>query len=209
VDTLWGLGGLVDTLSQEQLASLTEKISFRLCGVVSEVERRYTKKDSKPWARFNLLAKEKDLSLPMFPEAYTKFGDRLEEGELMVVTGVASVKDGEKRVTVDKVETVDECLSKIIEESTWLIDPTNEDAPSFLQDLHQESEKGRGRSRVSVAFAEEGAEDGMVVQMDDRFRIRLGFENFKKWRNRPCVLGVRIKVLEPDPPVERKFGRKD
>jgi len=48
-----------------------------------------------------------------------------------------------------------------------------------------------------------------VVQMDDRFRIRLGFENFKKWRNRPCVLGVRIKVLEPDPPVERKFGRKD
>jgi DNA polymerase-3 subunit alpha len=209
VDTLSGLGGLVDTLSQEQLASLTEKISFRLCGVVSEVERRYTKKDSKPWARFNLLAKEKDLSLPMFPEAYTKFGDRLEEGELMVVTGVASVKDGEKRVTVDKVETVDECLSKIIEESTWLIDPTNEDAPSFLQDLHQESEKGRGRSRVSVAFAEEGAEDGMVVQMDDRFRIRLGFENFKKWRNRPCVLGVRIKVLEPDPPVERKFGRKD
>ena len=209
VDTLSGLGGLVDTLSQEQLALLTEKISFRLCGVVSEVERRYTKKDSKPWARFNLLAKEKDLSLPMFPEAYTKFGDRLEEGELMVVTGVASVKDGEKRVTVDKVETVDECLSKIIEESTWLIDPTNEDAPSFLQDLHQESEKGRGRSRVSVAFAEEGAEDGMVVQMDDRFRIRLGFENFKKWRNRPCVLGVRIKVLEPDPPVERKFGRKD
>mgnify|MGYP003324340794 CR=1 FL=1 len=209
VDTLMGLGGLVDTLSQEQYANLTEKISFRLCGVVSEVERRYTKKDSKPWARFNLLAKEKDLSLPMFPEAYANFGSRLEEGELMVVTGVASVKDGEKRLTVDKVETIDECLGKTIEESTWLIDPTNEDAASFLSDLHQESEKGRGRARVSVAFAENGADDGMVVQLDDRFRMRVGLDSFKKWRSRPCVLGVRVKVLEPDPPVERKFGKRE
>ena len=55
---------------------------------------------------------------------------------------------------MDKVETIDECLGKTIEESTWLIDPTNDDATSFLSDLHQESEKGRGRSRVSVAFAE-------------------------------------------------------
>ena len=60
---------------------------------------RYTKKDSKPWARFNLLAKGKDLSLPMF-RAYSNFGDRLEE-ELAVVTGVASVKDGEIRLTVE------------------------------------------------------------------------------------------------------------
>ena len=78
--------------------------------MVSEVERRYTKKDSKPWARFNLLAKEKDLSLPMFPEAYSRYGERLEEGELMVVTGVASVKDGETRLTVEKIETIDQSL---------------------------------------------------------------------------------------------------
>ena len=92
----------------------------------------------------------------MFPEAYSNFGDRLEEGELSVVTGVASVKDGEIRLTVEKVESVDESLSKIIEETTWLIDPFNSDASLFLSDLHSESEKGRGRSRVSVAFAENG-----------------------------------------------------
>ncbi len=209
VDTLLGLGQLIDSLRPEELASITEKKSFRVCGVISEVERRYTKKDSKPWARFNLLAKGKDLSLPMFPEAYSNFGDRLEEGELAVVTGVASVKDGEIRLTVEKVESVDESLSKIIEETTWLIDPVNSDASQFLSDLHSESEKGRGRSRVSVAFAENGGEDGMVVQMDERFRLRLGLDNFSKWRNRSCVMGVRVKVSEPDLPVERKFGRKD
>jgi hypothetical protein len=45
--------------------------------------------------------------------------------------------------------------------------------------------------------------------LDDRFRMRMGLDSFKKWRSRPCVLGVRVKVLEPDPPVERKFGKRD
>ena len=209
VDTLKGLGPLIDTLKQEELLHLTGKKSFRLSGVISEVERRYTKKDSKTWARFTLLAKEKDLSLPMFPEAYSNYGTLLEEGELMVITGVASVKDGETRLTVDKVETLDLSLAKIIEESTWLIDPADEDAGSFLSDLYSESEKGRGRSRVSIAFAQNGEDDGLVVQMDERFRLRLSLENFSKWRNRSCVLGVRVKVTEPDPPEERKYGRKD
>ena len=152
VDTMLGLGPLVDSIHPDEFANLSEKISFRLCGVVSEIERRYTKKDSKPWARFTLLAKAKDISLPMFPEAYMNFGDRLHEGELAVITGVASVKDGETRLTVDKVESIDESLAKIIEESTWLIDPTDEDAAKFLTDLHRESERGRGRSRVSYWF---------------------------------------------------------
>jgi len=209
VDTLMGLGPLVDTLRYEDLENLTEKISFRLCGVVSEVERRYTKKDAKPWARFNLLAKERDLSLPMFPEAYTKYGEVLADGELMVVTGVASVKDGETRISVDKVETIDGSLGKIIEESTWLIDPVHEDAADFLIDLHKESERGIGSAKVSVAFAEKEDEDGMVVQLDDRFRLKLGVESFSSWKNRPCVKGVRIRVFAPDPPVERKYGRKN
>lgn len=209
VDTMLGLGPLVDSIHPDEFANLSEKISFRLCGVVAEVERRYTKKDSKPWARFTLLAKEKDLSLPMFPEAYSNFGDRLHEGELAVVTGVASVKDSETRLTVEKVESVDESLGKIIEESTWLIDPMDEDAAKFLADLHKESERGRGRSRVSIGFAESGAEDGMVVQMDERFRLRLGLKDFSNWRKRSCVLGVRVKLSELDPPVERKFGRKE
>ena len=56
---------------------------------------------------------------------------------------------------------------------------------------------------------EDGEEDGMVVQMDERFRLRLGLKEFSQWKTRSCVLGVRIKISEPEPPVERKFGRKD
>ena len=44
VDTLGGLGALFDTVKQEDFDNLEGKRAFRLCGVVSEVERRYTKK---------------------------------------------------------------------------------------------------------------------------------------------------------------------
>ena len=206
VDTLHGLGPLLDTLKQEDLANLEGKKSFRLCGVVSEVERRYTKKESKPWARFNLLAKEKDMPLPIFPDAYSKYGHRLEEGELMVITGIASVRDGETRLTVEKVHSIDEILRQVIEELTWLIDPVDPDAARFLSDLHLESEKGIGRSRVSIALSQEDEKDGIVVQMDERFRLKLGLDDFLKWRTRSCVLGVRVKMSEPEPPPERKFA---
>ena len=33
------------------------------------------------------MTKEKDFSLPMFTEAYEQFGQKLEEGEIMVVEG--------------------------------------------------------------------------------------------------------------------------
>ena len=61
-------------LQAEEIEKLEGRRSFRLCGVLSDIERRYTKKDAKPWARFTLMAKEKDFSIPMFTEAYEQFG---------------------------------------------------------------------------------------------------------------------------------------
>ena len=52
VDTLGGLGTLLDDITSEEIDNLEGKRSFRLCGVLSEIERRYTKKDAKPWAVF-------------------------------------------------------------------------------------------------------------------------------------------------------------
>ena len=68
--------------------------AFRLCGVVSEVERRYTKKDAKPWARFTILWKKTILS--MFPEAYEQYG--LMKRENHGSEGIATNRDGEIRV---------------------------------------------------------------------------------------------------------------
>jgi len=208
VDTLMGLGPLFDTLASADLEKIEEKISFRLCGVVSEVERRYTKKDAKPWARFTLLARERDFSLPMFPEAYEKNGHKLSEGELMVIDGVVSSRDGEVRMNVESVCSIDEALAKNVEELTWLINTAHPQVGEFLTSLFKESSEGRGATKISLAFAAEKDSDGLVVEMDERFRLPVSLRKFAAWRNHSCVRGVRVRITPPDPPVEKKYGKR-
>ena len=205
VDTLGGLGKGLDTIKSEELDELQGRRSFRLCGVLSDVERRYTKKDAKPWARFNLMCKEKDFSLPMFTEAYEKFGTQLEEGKIVVVEGVASHRDGETRMTVNQVMPVENALVQLVEEVTWLIDPNDADAESFVRDLHIAGDKGLGNTLIRLGFAEESDEYGLVAELDPRFRMRMTSENFKTWRFRKAVRAARVKMCEPEPPEERKY----
>ena len=208
VDTLGGLGPLLDTIKSEDLDKVEDRRSFRLCGVLADIERRYTKKDAKPWARFNLLAKEKDFSLPMFTEAYEKYGEKLEEGIIVVVEGVVSRRDGETRMAVNTVRSIDRAISELAEEVTWLIDSGHEDAEQFTKDLFSHGERGEGGTLLRLAFAGQGDEDGLVVETDSRFTMRLTPESFGKWRERDSVRGARVVMREPEPPPERAWERK-
>ena len=208
VDTLGGLGPLFDTITQAELDGLEGKRSYRLCGVIAEVERRYTKKDAKPWARFTLLTKEKDFSFPMFPEAYEQYGMKLEEGTIMVVEGVASNRDGEVRINVNVVLPIDQALSKWVEEVTWLIDPDHEEALGFTKELFSNGEKGYGGALIRLGIARKGDKSGLVAEADDRFRMKIAIDTFKKWRAKAPVKAVRVKIAEPELPPERRYGKR-
>lgn len=208
VDTLGGLGPLLDTIKAEDLENLEGKRSFRLCGVLEDLERRYTKKDAKPWARFTLMTKEKDFSLPMFTEAFEKFGTKLEEGNIMVIEGVASHRDGETRITANSALPVDAALHDLIEEITWLLDPESKDIVSFLEEIFVLSEKGLGKTLIRLGFAKNNEDTGLVAEVDDRFTMRITAETFQKWREKAPVRAARVKIKPPDPPQERTYPRK-
>ena len=72
------------------------------------------------------MAKEKDFSLPMFTEAYEKYGVTLRR-ENRCRRGRGSHRDGETRMTVSTVRAIDRAIAELAEEVTWLIDPAHED----------------------------------------------------------------------------------
>ena len=209
VDTLGGLGPLLDDITSDQLDNLESKRSFRLCGVLSEIERRYTKKDAKPWARFTLIAKEKDFSIPMFPEAFEQYGLHLEEGKIVVMEGVASKKDGELRTNVTNVRPVEDAISSLTEEVTWLLDPEHKGAEQFTKDMFALGEQGEGGTLIRLAYARNGEDEGLVVETDSRFSMRFSSSIFKGWRKHECVKGARVLIRTPEPPQERKYGKKN
>jgi DNA polymerase-3 subunit alpha len=208
VDTLGGLGPLLDDITSDELENLEGKRSFRLCGVLSEIERRYTKKDGKPWARFSLMAKEKDFSIPMFTEAFEQYGLHLDDGRMVVVDGVASHKDGETRLSVTHLRPVESAISNLVDEVTWLIDPEDQDAEQFTHDIFALGDQGEGSTLIRLAFARNGDEEGLVVETDSRFCMKFSSEVFKDWRSRKSVRGARVLFRPPEPPPERSFGKK-
>ena len=201
VDTLGGLGELADELDPGILDDLQDKLPFRLCGVVAETEKRFTKKDGRPWARFTLATKRKDLSLAMFSEAYEQYGVNLGEGEIVVVEGVASPRNGEVRMNVTSVLPASRVLPKLTKEITWLLDTDSEDLAPFLSEMHALSDLGHGNAQVHFAFSGKSREDALVVETDTRFTLSLTVERFKEFRARPAVIGARV-LLHPPPPPE-------
>ena len=208
VDTLGGLGALLNDITSKEIEKLEGRRSFRLCGVLSDIERRYTKKDAKPWARFTLMAKEKDFSIPMFTEAYDQFGVHLDDGRIVVVEGVASRKDDETRLSVTSLKPIESAISQLAEEVTWLIDPDDSECEQFTREIFELGDRGEGSTLIRLAFARNGEDSGLVVETDSRFCMRFSSKTFKDWRSRSPVRGARIKVRLPEPPAERKFARK-
>jgi DNA polymerase-3 subunit alpha len=208
VDTLGGLGPLLDDITAEEIESLEGRRSFRLCGVLSEIERRYTKKDGKPWARFTLMAKEKDFSIPMFPEAFEQYGLHLDDGRIVVVEGVASHKDGETRLSVTNLKPIESAIASATEEVTWLLDPDDSKCEEFTLDMFALGDRGEGNTLIRLAYARSGEDDGLVVETDSRFSMPFSSKVFKEWRNRQPVRGARVLIRAPEPPPERKFGKK-
>ena len=209
VDTLGGIGPLLDDINAKEIEDLEGRRSFRLCGVLSDIERRYTKKDAKPWARFTLMAKEKDFSIPMFTEAYEQYGLHLEDGRIVVVEGVASRKDDETRLSITSLTPVESAIAQLTEEVTWLIDPDDSECEEFTRDMFNLGDRGEGGTLIRMAFARNDEESGLVVEMDSRFCMRFSSKTFKQWRGRAPVRGARIRIRKTDPPPERKFAKKN
>ena len=152
------------------------------------------------------MAKEKDFSLPIFSEAYGQYGQKLEEGAMVVIEGVASQRDGENRIAANVVLSVDEALVKYVEEVTWLIDPDHKDAESCVEEMFDLADKGLGNTLVRIAFARKEDKDGLVAETDSRFKMRMSFKTFQSFRTRGSVRGARVKFLKPNFVLEKKFG---
>ena len=207
VDTLGGLGELASDVTAKDLEAVEGKRPFRLCGVIAEVEKRFTKKDGRPWARFNLAAKEKDFSLMVFSETYEQYGVNLVEGEIVIVEGVASERNGETRVNVVSILPAERSLAKITKEVTWLLEHDSEHAKAFMLEVHAVSGEGRGNTRMHFAFAAANGDDALVAETDPRFTVSFSSEGFKGLRARSGVIGAKV-VLEPPPPPEEPAWAK-
>ena len=182
-----------------------KKLPFRACGVVSNIVKRLTKKDNRPWCYFTLSGRSsaKVWQINVFPAAYETCADRLREGDCVCVTGDCRPDDsGETRFTCSSVDAMEGAISGFCGSVEWLIDPYAR-ADRFVKRLsncvHYESGDIAHKIRVRVG-------DDEFVEMSDGGVCKTLFSPsaFKKLRAEPAVLAFRAHA-RPIPIPEPKW----
>src|SRR5262249_54490063 len=68
-----GLSDAINTYPEDELLRLGDRAEFRLCGIASNITKKLSKKDNRPWAAFTLATKRSSLALNMFADAYANY----------------------------------------------------------------------------------------------------------------------------------------
>ena len=86
-----------------QLGTMEDRTDFRAAGSLSEVTRKFTKKEGKPFAIIVLEDLSGSVEAMVWNEVFTKCNKILEPGQIVSITGRVSQRDEETRVVVNEV----------------------------------------------------------------------------------------------------------
>src|SRR5205814_10590587 len=102
-----GLAEAIETFPVEELLLQGDRTEFRLCGIASNLAKKLSKKDNRPWVAFTLATKSASLPLNMFADAYANYGHTLAENALVLVQGNILVNQEGARVNVKECYPLD------------------------------------------------------------------------------------------------------
>ncbi|MGA2052127.1 MAG: DNA polymerase III subunit alpha [Opitutales bacterium] len=198
-----GLDELLDTLTESSLHTTPDRTPFRLCGVVTTVAKRISKRDNRPWATFTLASRRGSFSVNVFSEAYEKYSALLTDGTIVLVQGDVRHDElrNEKKLNARELAALDERLPALVRGVQWVLRPEPV-ADEFLHLLGERLRTQSGSTGTLVSFWQ-GA--GTVLQFDLPAlpKLRLDPATYHALRRHPAVHGVVVDVVPPSAPEPR------
>jgi len=201
MNTYAGLWEAIDTAPADELSGLPDRAEFRLCGIVGNIAKKYSKRDNRPWVAFTLATRKSTIALNMFADAFAGFGTALAENAPVIVQGnLIRGADG-PRLNVRECYPLDAAVARIARKVTWLLRPGDPGLEAFLHGLRETVVREPGDTRIEFAILIEGGV-AAVAEASHALSWRLTAPVFQGLRSHPCVGGVRIETrpleLKPD-----------
>jgi DNA polymerase-3 subunit alpha len=92
--------------SINSLAELDDRSSFRIAGSITQSEKKFTKKEGKPFGVIWIEDLTGTLEIVVWNEVYSKVGDELVPGRVIAVQGTVDRRDDTIRATAQKVKVL-------------------------------------------------------------------------------------------------------
>lgn len=206
MDAYAGLDTVIDTFGKpEDLVNFDDKTTFRLGGIVSNLAIKYTRKDSKQMAIFNLSTKGHSFEMIMFPDPYEKNGARLEDGKLALIHGLIGRRNGEMSLAAHEVFDLESSIPKIIQRINFILH-ANEKAADFIEMLRNMIDDEYGATRVNISFLVNG--QIVETQTAQSLTFTITSTNYKQLRRHSALAGVRIQSVPVSPIDDRPPWQK-
>jgi DNA polymerase-3 subunit alpha len=206
LNALAGLDDFLDTVSDTTLPTIKDRTPFRLCGVVTAVVKRISKKDNRPWANFILATKRGNFQVNAFSETYEKYQSLLVDGTVVLAHGEVRHDDfrNENRLQANELGAVEERVPNLLKSVQWVLRP-EADAEEFLRLLNVQVRDHPGTTSAVIAFQQD---DGRALEFElpNSSKMRLDLSSYRTLRKHAAVCGIFVEAA-PIPVAERRWPR--
>jgi DNA polymerase-3 subunit alpha len=213
MDAYRGLDLALDTFtSPDQLNDFDDRTTFRLCGILTSIQTRYTKKDNKQFAIFTLATRAHSYEVVMFSEAFERSRSRLEDGKLVLLRGQITRRNGEMSLQGHDLFDLQASIPRLIRRINFILHPnrqTDEFLPLLREVIDREYQQSRdgktgGEHSSEVALSFLVGEQILETNSSKALKIAIDGENYRQLRRHPAVAGIRVEAL----PVETIDDRR-
>ncbi|MEO6568516.1 MAG: DNA polymerase III subunit alpha [Opitutaceae bacterium] len=202
-----GLADALDTFPLDELMLQTDRTEFRVAGIVSNIAKKLSKKDNRPWAAFSLATKKSSAALNMFADGYASYGATLAENVPVLVQGNIIVGNEGARINVKEAYPLDAFVGQNIRKVTWLLRPEHSEVTAFLKLLRETLNKQSGDTRVEFAFVFEDR-IASIAEASQALSWKLSAPVFQQLRAHPAVAGVQLETKRLELKQDRRWGAK-
>ena len=197
----------VDTYAVDDLLKQGDRVEFRIAGIASNIVKRLSKKDNRPWAMFTLATKNASVALNLFADGYANYGAILAENAPILVLGNIITGTEGPRINVKECYPLDNEVTRLVKKVTWLLNPAHPELPSFLRLLRETLNKQVGDTRVEFAFIFE-KRIAPYAEASTALTWKLNGATFQQLRAHPAVAGVQLQTRALELKQDRKWSKK-
>ena len=194
------MAGAIDTFTGNDWRKMENREPYRLCGVITGVARRISRRDNKPWCVVTVATTRDTYTVHAFAKCYAEFGPAIEDGKLVMIEGqVMRRQDDDVQLAMNSIRPLETALSELIKSVTFVIDG-NEPSIEFVQLLRQELEDRMGSTVVRVGVVVEPGQMA-IADLASSLEWQLNKEQFNKLSKHPAVRDVLFTFPQPAAPA--------
>jgi DNA polymerase-3 subunit alpha len=195
----------IDTFTGDEWRQMENREPFRICGVITGVSRKISRRDNRPWCVATLATNGGTHTVNAFANCYAEFGPAISEGSLVLVEGqIMRRQDDDVQLAMNGLRPLDQGISDLVKDVTFIISG-NGHSSAFVELLRNELQQHMGNTPVRLGVL---LDNGQVAVADlaSSLEWQLNKEQFLLLRKHPAVRDVRFTVPKPVAPQPR-WGR--